>query len=342
MSHRALKSVIAKAMVVASRRRNPHPTDAELERLHLSPDIEHFNDSSYFFGADGQGLAIATRMAFRTGKLDEAWLELRLPEIGVFRLNGEAGPRAGGDTFGLGALEFRCLEVGRRWFIGYVGDVTGDEGDVKVEVELVFQASTPIIDFGRIADPFAVARAMANRPWTKEFFERMREVKKVHYEQGGTLRGQIFIDGKPLEINLRAVRDHSYGRRVWAQWERHLWLLGTLSDGSFINLSMVRYDFIDSLRAGWRCRDGQVKSIVDFEDFDHFGPAQEPPQRFDVRCRNVDGYQEHVLISAEDAFDFELDGGAYRIREWIAKFQIGGVTGVGVAEFGWNPAQLPS
>jgi hypothetical protein len=328
-----LKTMIASAMVRSSRKA-AMPVE-ELERLHLSPETPNFNDSSYFFGADGAGTALAVRLAFRTGKPDEAWLDLRLPGRGPYQLGGDAQDR--GTGFSLGPLSFTCESTGQRWRIRYDGLVTIPEGELPLELDLTFEARTPVVDFANHANNWAVAEAIAAETWSKEFFERLREIHKVHYEQGGRLLGRATIDGQEVHLDLPSIRDHSFGTRRWGQWDRHIWILGALEDGSFFNVSMIRYDFLGSLRTGWRWRQGIVQSVVDCDDFAHFVPARKPPSRFTLTFRTRHGSTETALIEAKDAFDFDLDHGAYLIREWITTMKVGGVRGVGVAEFGWNP-----
>lgn len=333
-----IKELLGYRMIRASRRRPL--ADTELESLHIEPTLEHFNDSSYFFGSDGKGTAIATRIAFRTNKTDEAWVELRLPGQEGLRLGGEAGPR--GKGFELGALDFECLEVGRRWSIRYRGEVSSVDGERlhEADLNLEFTARTPIVDFARTTSSRAVADAMARREWSRDFFEQMKEVRKNHYEQGGRLRGRIIVDGNSYEVDLASIRDHSFGRRSWRRWQRHLWVLGALDDGSYFNVSMVKFDFIDALKAGWRWHGGEPRGIVDCDNFGHFGPANKPPGVFSLSFRTRRGPFETAFITSDDAFDFDLDSGSYRIREWIAKIEINNIPGVGVAEFGWNPSNL--
>lgn len=328
-----LKSKAAAVMVRSSR---PEPlSEPELERLHLSPETANFNDSSYFFGADRSGLALATRLAFRTGKPDEAWLELRHPDIGPHRLAGSPGPR--GEGFALGPLSFTCERVGQRWRLRYQGPLEGPDGEVPFELDATFHGRTPVVDFARHADQRSVAEAMAAQRWSGEFFRKLREIHKVHYEQGGRLMGRAVLGEREIDLDLPSIRDHSFGTRVWGQWDRHLWVLGALDDGSYFNVSMIRYDFLGSLRTGWRWRQGAVLSMVDSDDFEHFGPADEPPSDFAISFRPRGMATETAVVKARDAFDFVLDDDEYRIREWIADMRVGDARGVGVAEFGWNP-----
>ncbi|KAF0287947.1 hypothetical protein FJT64_013635 [Amphibalanus amphitrite] len=70
--------------------------------------------------------------------------------------------------------------------------------------------------------PLAVARAMALEPWTREFFERLRDAHQTHYEQIGTTSGTVTVSGREHRLQVTGMRDHSYARyRDWTLLHRY-------------------------------------------------------------------------------------------------------------------------
>ena len=72
---------------------------------------------------------------------------------------------------------------------------------------------------------FAAAKAFAKETWNKQFFQDLEKAHQTHYEQMGTIHGNIIfspnetvlyqnqISNKEEIINIRmnSFRDHSFG-----------------------------------------------------------------------------------------------------------------------------------
>ena len=45
---------------------------------------------------------------------------------------------------------------------------------------------------------------MAREPWSREYFDRLREAHQSHYQQFGRLTGRLVVDGDqwPVEVLL--------------------------------------------------------------------------------------------------------------------------------------------
>ena len=114
------KKTLASALVWKSKVAAQLPIEVQ-ERKHTDPNVPHYNDSSYFFGRSQDGSAMATRLAFRTGKKSEYWLRLSLPDKGHFMLRDLQGPE--GEHFEYGDLAFTCLEPGKKWKITFEGNI---------------------------------------------------------------------------------------------------------------------------------------------------------------------------------------------------------------------------
>ena len=306
---------------------------SELESKHSLPEEPLFNDSSYFLGRGEEGSYMVTRLAFRGKRQPEYWLSFHLEGKGDYELREMHGVE--GEGFSLGDLSFTCLEQGLRWNIRYRGKISHQGGEPDCDLDLLFQATRPLVNFKNISHPGEMARVIAAEPWSRDFFTRLKEIKKVHLEQGGMITGKITIDGEVYEARWRSVRDHSWGSRQWSTWKRHVWLGGMLDNGEAFNVSMIAYDFMGQLSAGY---------LTSGENISYFGllPAMESfagdpliPETASIPFRDRDG-KEHLLEMRIPAhFDFRMDDDYY-IHEGMGDFILDGVPGLGVAEFGFN------
>ena len=90
-------------------------------------------------------------------------------------------------------------------------------------------------DFDTDMSPRALSRSMAREPWSKEYFQRLKEyaflspfpssqlkighkspnftnrAHQTHYEQIGRIEGTVLVNGKEYKLHLDSMRDHSYG-----------------------------------------------------------------------------------------------------------------------------------
>ncbi len=306
----------------------------ELESKHSSPDEPLFNDSSYFLGRGGDGSCMVVRMAFRTHREPEYWLSFYLPGKGTFELTDLTLTE--GDGFRLGNLCFACKEPGKRWLITYSGTISRDGAPHQVTLDLSFEGTRPLVNFKQISRPSDMAPVIAGEKWTKEYFRQLKEIKKVHLEQGGRLSGTIILDGEEIPVDWRSVRDHSWGARDWSTWKRHVWLGGVLDNGEAFNLSMITYDFLGQLSAGYLTRGDQVTHFGKLPGMESFASDPLIPSETTIPFRFRDGSSHLLEVAMHRYFDFVMDG-VYHIREGMGDFTFDGVPGKGVAEFGLNP-----
>jgi hypothetical protein len=60
------------------------------------------------------------------------------------------------------------------------------------------------------------------------------------------------------------------------------------------------------------------------------------PEAFTYQAALLDGRALTVSCCREEVFIFPFDNGAYTIYEGIGSFELDGVKGRGILEFGWN------
>ena len=326
------KQALASALV-RSRRKHP-ATPAALEVLHRS-DQPGFNDSSYLFGRGEDGTALVTRLSVRTDAPSEVWLSVRIPGRPIAHMPVQDHPQEGG--WRAGGLEWTVADPGRTLHVRYAGPLLSAGVSIDSVVDLTFEGNGPLIDFSDGVDPAVTAQAIAARPWNRGFFDKLGEIRTVHYEQVGRVRGTVQLDGETHPVDLRSVRDHSFGRRQWNTWRQHLWFSGVREDGVAFTAACIRYGFIGPLTAGFYI-DGEPQAVSAVTDFDAIAPPGVVPDRFPFEITCTDGTRHVVDVEVEGVFAFDMDQGAYCIREAIARSTVDGVPAVGICEFGWNPA----
>ena len=164
--------------------------------------------------------------------------------------------------------------------------------------------------------------------------EKLRDLGQVHYEQRGSLRGRIQVNGRLHEVALPAVRDHSFGARNWKAMRRHVWLMALLDDGSAVNLSLVSYDFLPYMHSGYRIRHGVIEPVTRAPRFEDLPAGNSMNSSFDCSFRV--GRDETLTLHCrvDDLLEYMM-GDEYRFFEGLATFQLGTVKGVGVCEFGF-------
>ncbi|HEY3447271.1 MAG TPA: hypothetical protein VGK67_12940 [Myxococcales bacterium] len=334
-----LKRTLARLLV--SRQRDHGFSLAELESKHVDRSKPNTNDSSCFYGGDEAGNAGIFRLAFRGSRMPECWLDVRLAkEQGGLRFGLPANPGPERDGHVLGDVSFTCEEPGKRWRIRYGGPLTDAAGNLASgEVDLLFSATHPIFDYAQSTDRRMVAEALARERWSRSFFEKVRELGQVHYEQFGKLQGTARFGETAVRLDLLTTRDHSFGSRVWAGWDRHYFLSGMTPAGEGFTVIAVRYDFCGPIYAGFTCApDGSHDPIVHCTPLEEVARERAWPENGSVELRTRSG-QRHTLEFRRDGHFPYVGDGTYLMKEGIGRFRFDGKDAFGLCEFGFDKAK---
>ncbi|MFK7783470.1 MAG: hypothetical protein AB8B56_00065 [Crocinitomicaceae bacterium] len=311
----------------------PTPLE-EIERKHSNASIPLFNDSSYFNGLSDDGSFFFVRQSFRTTRGNEYWLELSFPDMGLLQLTDHPGEE--GEGFQLGQLHFVPIELGHKWKVLFQGDMDLDGQPKQVIIDLTFTAQTPIIDFQYAGIVEPTAKAIAGAKWSKAFFEKLKDSQKQHFEQGGRLIGTIEIDGATREVDFASMRDHSWGIRKWSGWKRHVWMCGMMENGQCFNVSMVQYDYMGQLSAGFITNGEQIDYLRQFPEIGEFASNPIFPENLDLSFQFSDGKEYRLICKRKDFVPYNMDN-EYRINEGVSFGTVNGIPIKLVTEFGFNP-----
>lgn len=329
-----IKKIIARQMV--NRNKNIRHPVAFLEQKHTDPENPLYNDSSFFYGGDKTGNAFIARMAFRgKDRKPEVWFDFYLKDYGYIGLREVPGEE--GEGFRFGKLYWKPLETGRKWEIRYGGKLMDKSGnEIEAEVLLVFTGEHPVFDFVASSDRSANAEAIAVERWNKEFFKKLKELSQTHYEQTGTLNGIVKLGNETIELNMRGLRDHSFGPRSWDQWDRHYWMSGINDDGWSWTVTTIRYHFINRLIAGFVTDpDGHTDPIVHCTGLEEISENQLWPERGTVDIKTKNGNSFKLEFERKGHFPYLMDD-VYQMLEGIGNYRFNGQPGLGMIEFGFT------
>ena len=307
----------------------------EVAKKHKDPTQDLFNDSSYFNGISNDGSFFIARQSFRTTRGNEYWLEVFFPELGLLRLIKHPGDE--GEGFQLGDLRFDPIELSGKWKVSFHGEMDLNGSSKKVIIDLVFTPETPIIDFQNALIVDATAKAISEAKWSKAFFEKLKDSKKQHFEQGGRLKGTVEIDGNIRQVDFSSMRDHSWGIRKWGGWKRHVWMCGMMENKQCFNVSMVQYDYMGQLAAGFVTEGNEISYLREFPAIDEFASNPIFPDKLDLKFKFSDGKEYHLITDRQTFVPYNMDN-EYRINEGISFGTVNGSPIKLVTEFGFNPA----
>ncbi len=287
-------------------------TDADERRHPVEHDDAHWSDSLYFNGFDREsGDCFLTRMAVLPNQpganaLFIAWLDGE-PAYGYYR---EVDRLPDGDwpETTIEGLDYRMREPLRRWTLQL------DDGETRAVLE--FEGSGPCFDYADNPAPLP------------------RPVAWGHYEQSGTVRGELMTADRRLVFDGVGQRDHSWGWRDWSGVREWHWVTGLFGTERAFNLFQV-VDAAGSVSAnGYVLDNGATHPIV----------------RADRRTRESEGrvpegYELSLEVAGGTRFEFSaershaalpLQPGTTTVQEAPMRLASEGRAGVGIYELLFN------
>lgn len=327
------KSIIAVYMI--KRKKKREFSAGELESKHIETGRKSFNDSSYFAGISKEGFTFVTRLSFRSDKPNENWMKINIPGEGVWGFENRNFPE--GKGFKQGPLEYECIVPGEKWRIKYEGTLPQGKKEEHIKLDVEWTAAAPLVVFDKVGTTaLQVGKQIAKERWNLNFFNKLRELDQVHYEQAGKMTGVIQWKGKRHELEFVGVRDHSWSTRNWKDWDRHFWLLGVLEDGRFFNFSLINYGFVKNLQAALIGSGNDYKTIDKLPSFDQLKFKNLMPKSISFPVREDAGQPlKNLSINMLAFFPFKMDD-VYYVRQAEGEFVYDGVKGIGIAEMGIN------
>jgi len=328
--------------VMKKRKANTHFDEIASEHFELPEDAGVDMNNSYYFSAHSMD---GTSMFFRLGKrgggkdaVAEVWCALRLPDGTAYMNETQLFPLAQSPS------AVKCITPLKEWEFSFDGKMVpvkpGDDmiaipngSAISANFTGTFTSESKIYESSRDTHVVAFARAIAAEKWEKGFSDGLKAAHQNHLEQEGHVKGVFKVGTKEHVIDSPALRDHSFGKRVWSYMNQHKWLSPILEDGTNINVNSVHYPALNvkGLKTGYKMEGDKTINVVDWVfDGDMTGG------RFDVKYCNKTEDNCSFKLDIAFPFTFTDKDGSYTIFEGLSSFMINGKQGRGISEFGFN------
>ncbi|XP_043221072.1 uncharacterized protein LOC122381218 [Amphibalanus amphitrite] len=307
----------------------------------VQPLAEHPRalDAVLFQGAAGDGSWLVLALARRPRGVSNTICLVTLPGVGTLQMERHPDTTVFGDEHSHAGGGFRLtpLEPMRCWRLQFSGKMRLDEKLVDVTFDLTYRSDLPYFDFDTDMAPLAVARAMALEPWTREFFERLRDAHQTHYEQIGTTSGTVTVSGREHRLQVTGMRDHSYARyRDWTLLHRYGLHTLIMEDGTRAQVGVVSQPYSFSrIELGYLYTPEGRLHALDWCDLElgYHGEQGTPPADYGFSF-GAGGRTYHALVKVEDVQEVYI-GWEWeaRILERRCSYRVNGLSAHGVSEW---------
>ncbi len=322
----ALKRCFMRKMIEKKQKKNGFDFEAG-EAYTLPRDADGTINNSYYFSAHGAcGRSLYCRLGLRHIHTEVWFVYYDGKTVYTHRKNlypTDASP-----------LTVERTEGG--WALSFCGVLEAEDGKrVEARFSGLFSASAAPLDFFSHMPPIRTATAMAGERWGKDFFAEVQKNNQVHYEEFGRLACRLSLDGEESEFTLPAVRDHSFGKRVWEYMNNHLWLMAVREDAQ-LNFSMVSYPAMSILEVGNLIEGEKIDLVLAAEYDRHAVVTGAVPSSLSLTLRMQSGRELSVTAECSFFTEYLFEDGAYRLLEGVGCFTVDGVAYRGIIEVGEN------
>ncbi|CAD5119759.1 DgyrCDS8353 [Dimorphilus gyrociliatus] len=219
----------------------------------LTSDKNSF-DSVYASFGNSEGARIVCRVSHRQQNRAEICLLMEIPgkgyfETPVFPDTTLYNCSQSNKMFSAGGLRFICIEPMKKWIIHYDGllrkgrRLSSDEpiGElVHCKLWITWKAGFSLYNYDTDICPNMVAQGIAREIWSREFFQELENGHQTHYEQWGESFVTFQQENQDIvSLNVRGMRDHSFGIRDWNNFHRYIMHLAYFENGTYISLALI-------------------------------------------------------------------------------------------------------
>jgi len=303
-------------------------------------------DAVLFSGGADDGTYLVISAARRADNILQCIVMILVPGVGLFEHTQHPDTtmyqKEHENGWVVNGIHLEPLEAMKKWKVQFEGEMMmKNEGSIitlhKVKLDAVYTSDLDYFDFDSDMEPWTVARAMSREPWSREYFEKLKDAHQSHYEQFGDVLGKLSIDGTERDFKVNVMRDHTHGStRDWTLMHRYCLHNFTCRNGIRGFLGIVSQPGIFSfLELGYIYnRQGKKQPIqeVDFPIWD-FGENGSDSDDYGFKFKAGDKwYHVHVDVQRKGEAMFGLEWEA-RVVERFCRYTINGVDGWGVSEW---------
>jgi hypothetical protein len=222
---------------------------SELDKAQKLSPHPNAIDAVYFNGANKSGDYLVVGTARRKNKLVDGFLYLMVKDSGLGLL--ETPKLPGTSLYQIEEVEeyeAEGIKISpefpmQKWKISYEGEMKRHKNRkevVHVRLEAEWSSDLPYFNFDTDMDACAMAKSMAYEKFSKDYFENLKANHQTHYEQHGDIKGRVTINGHIYNIDINALRDHSFGlQREWRNFHRYGLHFLTAENGDRFNVGMI-------------------------------------------------------------------------------------------------------
>ncbi len=152
------------------------------------------------------------------------------------------------------------------------------------------------------------------------------------FEQSGTIRGTITIDGRRIAFDTTGHRDHSWGAREWGAIQHWKWMQGQAGP----NFSVHFFDILVAGKnyiRGYIYKDGKMTEVTSV-DFDYEHDVNLAPITMTAVLRDKEGRTVNMRGTKISSYPFLIGPQTINIQSGM-KYEFDGVPGVGWLELSW-------
>ncbi|XP_063239942.1 uncharacterized protein LOC134540860 isoform X3 [Bacillus rossius redtenbacheri] len=313
-------------------------------------------DAVFFIGTSADGCYFVLGAERRKHGIVNGLCYLMTPNTGLLcssKLPDTVLFEAQDDQFGAEGVSAAMLQPMRKWRAQFDGDMRSEArpGELhRVRIDVTFSSEWPHFNFDTDLHPAVLCRALAREPWSRRYFDNLKNAHQTHYEQMGFIDGTADIDGRVVQLQMQGFRDHSYGdKRDWELMHRYSFHMLFLESGLRATIGVICQPCTGSvLETGYvYSPDGDVQPLewCDLKLYQH-GEGGTPPVDYAFQFRA--GGQVYTAQLMEESRAEHYKGWRWEARlvERFLTCRVNGVPGRAVSEFHYRSTdgrpQLPT
>nr|XP_018917101.1 PREDICTED: uncharacterized protein LOC109044058 [Bemisia tabaci] len=306
-------------------------------------------DAVFFMAANSDGFYFVIGVERRNNSVSNCLFYVVVPGLGLLEnieMPNTALYPAEEGTYNVKGFHISVVEPMKKWMIAYDGDMRMENGKRRnVHFKGTFSSDQPYFSFDTDLHSHVLAHGIALEPWSKQYFETLKEHQQNHYEQIGILEASLTIDGTNISVpSTPTYRDHSFGKqRNWNLMHRYSMFMLFLENGYFVEVGVVcQPGSFSELFVGYV---SDCKGIIDplewtdLKIYQH-GELGKPP--IDIAFQFKAGGNLYTAQAETVHRGQHLKGFNRQIKmfESFVRCRVNGVPGVGISEFSYSNVKV--